>query len=166
MGSKFLSVCFPNVLKHETLNRFKTLGEQILNNPENTPQNPGFGGGFFKPITNPQFVSKHPNNFFETSFDLAGEQVLVYRPSGHILFFRPLTFGQKPTKKSAKSLFFALFATVCKNLNRVAEPAGTGQYFTSRDSNGIERASFCFGDHMNNPRPPADQRISAVAKNS
>ena len=146
--------------------RLKTLGSQISNKLENPPPKPWFWGGFSKPITNPQFVPKHPSNFFETSFDIAGEQVLVYRPAGRVPFVRPLVLGQKPTKKSAKSLFLALFATVCENHNRVAEPAGTGQYFTEGLFNAIQRASLCFGVHTSISRPPATTKSLVAAKNS
>ena len=72
----------------------------MSNSAENPPpQKPWFWGGFFKPITNPQYVPKHPSNFFETSFDIAGEQVLVFEPPGCVLFFRPLIIFQKMTKK-------------------------------------------------------------------
>jgi len=73
---------------------------------------------------------------------------------------------QKPTKKSAKSLFFALFATVCENYNRVAEPAGTGKYFTEGLFNAIQRASLWFGAHTSISRPPATTKSLAAAKNS
>ena len=91
---------------------------------------------------------------------------MVYRSTGRSYFSRPLKKVQKPTKKSAKLLFFALFATVCKNHNRVAEPAGACQYFTGRVFNGIERASFCFGFHMSCSRLPADFQILVAAKKS